>query len=257
MPAIAQLVRWVANDHVELHVLSKQLGHASCDVVGVDEGIGVAFQIRAPVERGLTCAAERAFAVVPAVLAALKPDMSRFGAKCLGNRMLPIGVFAAIHAAPCQQGGEARDANAKYLSGQDVVHPRLQIGHLRGQPFNQSAGDGAQEHATFGAGVEKAHIGVCPNDGATMVARPGLGQRVQHAVGKFGWGEDLVVAQVGDAGEHIRVAAMQGERSLWSLQWDAHAGLIRFHSGCCQSRGACLLAWPAFYLRTSPGVPAF
>ena len=40
---IVQLVRRVANDHVELHVCSKQLGHASLDVVCMNKGVGVCF----------------------------------------------------------------------------------------------------------------------------------------------------------------------------------------------------------------------
>ena len=45
-----QLVRRVADDHVELHIASKQLGDPSLDVVGVDERIGVGFEAFATVE---------------------------------------------------------------------------------------------------------------------------------------------------------------------------------------------------------------
>ncbi len=46
--------------------------------------------------------------------------------------------------------------------------------------------------------------------------RPGLGQRVEHAVGEVGRGEDLVVGEVGNAGEHIRIPPPEGEGGLES-----------------------------------------
>src|SRR5579883_2458572 len=39
--AIAELIRRISNDHVELHVTSKYLTYASLDVVGVDKPIGM------------------------------------------------------------------------------------------------------------------------------------------------------------------------------------------------------------------------
>ena len=43
IPAIAQLIWRVANDYVELHIASKQLGHPSLDIVSVNECIGMSF----------------------------------------------------------------------------------------------------------------------------------------------------------------------------------------------------------------------
>ena len=51
--------------------------------------------------------------------------------------------------------------------------------------------------------------------GTAVVGSPSLGQHIQHAVGQLGRGEDLVVRQVGNAGQHIRVAAAQGKRNLF------------------------------------------
>jgi hypothetical protein len=48
--AVVQLVGRVADDHVELHVSSEQLGDPSLDVVGVDERVGVGFKPFATVE---------------------------------------------------------------------------------------------------------------------------------------------------------------------------------------------------------------
>jgi len=55
---IAQLIRRVANDHVELHIASKRLGHSSLDVVGVDERISVGFEPFATVQALLARAAQ-------------------------------------------------------------------------------------------------------------------------------------------------------------------------------------------------------
>jgi hypothetical protein len=60
----------------------------------------------------------------PGVLNALKPYCRSF--KALGNGMRAIGVFGA-HAAPCQQ-MVRRDADTKYLLGQDVIDPFLKSG---------------------------------------------------------------------------------------------------------------------------------
>jgi len=42
--AVAELVGRVADDDVELHAVSEQLGDASFDVVGVNEGVGVSLK---------------------------------------------------------------------------------------------------------------------------------------------------------------------------------------------------------------------
>ncbi len=71
-----ELIRWIANDHVKLHIASKQLGHPSLDIVGMDQRIGVRFKPLAPVKGGLAGAAIRAPAVVPRVFHPLEPDVA-------------------------------------------------------------------------------------------------------------------------------------------------------------------------------------
>jgi hypothetical protein len=39
-------------------------------------------------------------------------------------------------------------------------------------------------------------------------------QSIEHPIGEFGWGENLVVGEIGDAGEHVRIPPAQGEASL-------------------------------------------
>lgn len=79
MTTVVQLVRRVANNYVELHIVSKQPGYPSLDVVGVNERIGVGFQPFAPVQCALAGAAISAFAMGPRVLGALEP--ARVGRK--------------------------------------------------------------------------------------------------------------------------------------------------------------------------------
>src|ERR1043165_684220 len=72
--AVTELIRRVANDYVELHIASKQLGQASLDVVGVDERVGVGFEAFAAVEDALTGPAVFAAGANPRVLGAFEPD---------------------------------------------------------------------------------------------------------------------------------------------------------------------------------------
>ena len=67
--------------------------------------------------------------------------------EAFGNRVRAVGVLRAIHATPCQQAGEIRDANPEHLLGEDMIDALLEVGNLGRQTFGQSAGDLAQEHA--------------------------------------------------------------------------------------------------------------
>src|SRR5579885_3245905 len=59
--AASHLIRWISNNDIELHVVSKQLENASFDVVGVDEWIGVSLQPVLAVEDRFRRAAESTF----------------------------------------------------------------------------------------------------------------------------------------------------------------------------------------------------
>ena len=95
-----ELVRRVADDHVELHVVSEQLGDPSLDVVGVDEGVGVGLQAVAAVEGPLAGSAVRAPAV-GATLRSAFPSASAVSTNSVAptqvcsigsNQMLPSSV---------------------------------------------------------------------------------------------------------------------------------------------------------------------
>jgi len=128
--------------------------------------------------------------------------------------MLALGMLGAIQAAPGQQAGQLGDADAEHLPGQNVVHPRFQLRHLLRQPRHQTDGDLAQEDTGLRAGVQKAHRAVRPDVSAAVGRRPRFGQRVQHSVCELGRGENLVVREVRDACQNIRVATAEREAGL-------------------------------------------
>ena len=134
--------------------------------------------------------------------------------EALGDGVLAVGVLRAIHAPPRQQAGEVRDADAEHLLRQDVIDALLKVRDLVRQALGEAAGDLAQEHARLRARVEEPHRLVRPEVRAAVVGRPRLGQRVQHPVRELGRREHLVVREVRDARQHIRVAAAQRKASL-------------------------------------------
>jgi hypothetical protein len=148
------------------------------------------------------------------MLRALEPDVAIVGVETLGDGVLALSVLRAVQAAPRQQAGEIRDADAEHLLGQDVIDALHKVRHLVAQSLGQAAGDLAQEHARLGARIEKLHRLVGPNIRAIVVGRPRLSHSIQHPVRKLRGREHLVVREVGDARQHIRVAPAQRKTSL-------------------------------------------
>ena len=106
--AIVELVRRVANDHVELHVVSKQLGDPSLDVVGVDERVGVGFKTFAAVEGLLAGSAVLALAIGDFVIGL--PSSSAVSTNSVpptqvcshgSNQMLPSSVAKDLATECC------------------------------------------------------------------------------------------------------------------------------------------------------------
>src|SRR4051794_6971372 len=89
VPAVVQLVGRIADDDVKLHVVSKELGDPSRDVIGMDEGVCVAFAAVAAVERPLTCAAVTTPAAAvtsdPSMAHRLEPDVPILVAESRGD----------------------------------------------------------------------------------------------------------------------------------------------------------------------------
>lgn len=193
---------------------SQNLGEPSLDVVGVNERVGVGFQSCRPVENGFARAAILALVAIPSVFEALEPDVAIVAGEGFGDGVLAVGVLGAIHAAPREQAGDLRDADAEHLPGEDVVHALLQIRNLLFQSLSEADRDLAQEHAGFRAGVQELHRVIGPDVRALVVRRPRLGQRVQHPVGKLRRCEHLVVGEVRDARQHVGISSAQREIGL-------------------------------------------
>src|SRR5437773_7341989 len=96
---IAELVGRVADDYVELHLASKQLGDPSVDVVGVDECIGMGFKIAPTIKCALAGTAERAAPVLQRVFDALKPDVSVLVRECGCDGVRSICQFRAVDSS--------------------------------------------------------------------------------------------------------------------------------------------------------------
>jgi len=149
----------------------------------------------------------------------LNQDVPVVGGEALGNGVLAFGVLRAIDAPARQQAGDLRDADAEYLLGQDMIYALRQVRNLLLQSLREAAGDLAEEHAGFRAGVQELHRLVGPEVRAIVAGRPRLGQRVQHPVGKLRRCEHLVVGEVRDARQYVRVAVAQGEAGLGGIHW--------------------------------------
>ena len=87
------LIRRVSNDHVELHVASKELGNPSSDVVGVNECVGMVFKSWLTVEDCTRCAAIPALAFRPCVFDALKPYVAGVAGETGGDGVLALGML--------------------------------------------------------------------------------------------------------------------------------------------------------------------
>ncbi len=148
------------------------------------------------------------------MLHAFEPDVSGVILEGLGDGVFAVGELGAIDAAAGEEAGDAGDADAEDLFREDVIHALLQGGDLLLQAYGEAAGDLAEEDAGLGAGIEEGDGLVRPEVRAAVVGGPCLGEGVEHAVGEFRRGEDLVVGEVRDAGEHIRIPPAQGEGGL-------------------------------------------
>ena len=92
-PAVAQLVRRVADDDIEFHV------EDFLRLVGVNKGVGVALQFVAPLVIPLIGPAVHATAILPGMFHALKMDVTFRAVERFAGGILPVGGFRAIHRA--------------------------------------------------------------------------------------------------------------------------------------------------------------
>jgi len=149
----------------------------------------------------------------------LDPDIARVAGEAFGNRVLALGMLRAIHTASRQKARKIRNPDAEHLLGQDVINALLKTRHIDRQSRGETAGDLALKHAGLSARVKKPQGLVRPDVCPAVVSRPGVGQRVQHPVGKLRRRKDFVIREISDAGQNIRISASQRKASL-----GAHAG---------------------------------
>ena len=161
--------------------------------------VGVAFPFTAPFVVLRTGAAKTATAALPGVFHPLETDVPVGIFEGFADGVSPVGVLGAVDGAARQESGQLRDGHSVELVLKDVVHPLLPVGNLFLQPLVESLGDLPQEDAGLTGRIEKRGFPVAPE-----IFR----QQVEDAVYKRRRREDLVAAQVGDAGENIGVVVM-------------------------------------------------
>ena len=127
---------------------------------------------------------------VPFVLTALIPHIAGITRKSLSDAVLAVGQLGAVERAAAHLGGELGTGDAKELFGHDMVNTLLQPGDLFFETHQQPFGNLTQEYATLAARVEKSRL---------WVAEQLLRQQIEHPVGEFRRGENLVTAQIGQA----------------------------------------------------------
>ena len=113
-----------------------------------------------------------------------------------------VGFLRAVQGAARQQRGQLGDGDAPYLMVQDVVDTILQVRELRLQADQQTLGDLTEEHARLGERVEERDRTVRPDL---------LRQQVEHLVRKLRRGEHLIVGQVRQTRQHVRVVGLVAE----------------------------------------------
>ena len=143
--AVAQLVRRVADHDVEVHGGSKNFVDTLLDVVGVDEGVGVGFEVVASPVVVLSRAAVGAFAprvdedlvpgewvystlagaTCPGVFGSFEPDVPVRGVKDGADRVLAISSLGAVDAPSSHQRSELGNRDPVHLFGEYVVNPLL------------------------------------------------------------------------------------------------------------------------------------
>ena len=171
----------------------------------MDELVGVAFERCVALVFALARATEDAAMILPGVFDTLEADISLLVIEAFADRVLSVGFFRAIDAAPRQQGGEIGDGDAEQLVVEDVVNARLPVGDFLFQTFVEPFGDFAQEDAAFADRVEKARVFVAPQL---------AWQQIEHPVHHLRRRENFIVAEVGQTRQHIRVVSLRRVRVI-------------------------------------------
>ena len=165
--------------------------------------VGILFRLAASVIHFLAGTTVFTLAIDPCVTEGLVEDMPLLIIE-IADAMLAAGTPAAIERAAAQQRCQFCQGDAIHLMVHDMVDTLLTIGYLTGQAAVEPLHYLTQKHARLAERVEK---------GGRRVAKQFLGKHVQHLVGQHGRGEHLIVAQVGDAVEHIGIVCLIRHRT--------------------------------------------
>jgi hypothetical protein len=190
---IIKLVWWISNDYVEFHFENLLW------IFRVDELVRMGFEFLVALVIFLAGSAERAVALPPGVLHAIKSDISLLVAESAADGIFAIGGFGAIDGSAREQPGQFGDGETEKLFGENVVEAFLLVGDGFFKAFVEAFGDFAEKDAGFADGVEEGGLGI----GSDF-----WGQKVEDAIGHGGWREDLIAAEVSEAGEDVGVVTI-------------------------------------------------
>src|ERR1035441_5861265 len=103
VPPIAHLVRRIADDDIEFHV------EGFLWPVGMNEGVGVAFQLGPALIALLIRSAVNAMPVLPSVLYPPEADIPFGIVKGIADRILSVRRLGTVNGPPRKEGGQLRD----------------------------------------------------------------------------------------------------------------------------------------------------
>ena len=118
------------------------------------------------------------------------------------DAILAAGILAAIERTAANQRSKLRYRHAINLMMQDMVKALLHIGNLFGETIQQTLGYLTKKHTALTKRVEKLYLTIAPNL---------LWQKIEHTVGYLRRREYLIIAQIGQATEHIGIIIDHGQ----------------------------------------------
>ncbi len=162
----------------------------------------MAFLILATLVNFSACAAIDTLACrfIPGVRNLVEGDVAGSLIKA-ADAILAAGILAAIERTAAHQRSKLRYRHAINLMMQDMVKALLHIGNLFGETIQQTLGYLTKKHTALAEWVEKLYLTIAPNL---------LWQKIEHAVGYLGGVKHLIVAQIGQATEHIGIIIDHG-----------------------------------------------
>jgi len=190
MTAITQLIWWISHNHIKFHI------EYLLWIFSVDELIGMGFKLSAPVIFLLACSAGNTSPIFPCMVNPLKADVALRIIESFAYRVFPVGRLGAVNASTGEQGCQLSDGNPEKLVVKNMVDPFLLVGDLLFQSYIQTFGNLPKKHPRLAEWIEKPSILIAPDS---------LWNQVQNLVHQLRRRENLIAAQIGQAGQYIGV----------------------------------------------------